>query len=132
MQSEWQLEVTPHAGHAEDALRKRFFFFLYSQALRRAVNMQQTIPVEHGGDGDGDGGGGGSGVGGRDGIGPIQGLQRLYMCTSVRVGSIGTCTTPGGLVNAVLPSCRSAGSRGVGLEARARHGANRVPVIAAV
>ncbi|XP_014558849.1 hypothetical protein COCVIDRAFT_93358 [Bipolaris victoriae FI3] len=24
VQSEWQLEVTPHAGHAEDALRKRF------------------------------------------------------------------------------------------------------------
>lgn len=45
--------------------------------------MQQTIPVEHGGDGH-DGGGGGSGVGGRDGIGPIQGAARGYMCTSVR------------------------------------------------
>ncbi|EUC34910.1 hypothetical protein COCCADRAFT_25023 [Bipolaris zeicola 26-R-13] len=46
VQSEWQLEVTPHAGHAEDAL----------------LHMQLTIPVEHGGDGNG--GGGGSGVGG--------------------------------------------------------------------
>lgn len=83
VQSEWQLEMTPHAGHAEDALRKRFFFFFSSQALKRAVHMQQTIPVEHRSDGDGGGGGGGSGVGGGDGIGPIQGLQRLYMCTSV-------------------------------------------------